>query len=76
MYRRARGFMAGGVPISQASFSNDIDVVGDMMRPREKRDAILGHVASWGDRKTPMALIQRSQSVLSIELAWPNDTCA
>src|ERR1700733_13560395 len=22
-------------------------------RPREKRDAILGHVASWGDRKSP-----------------------
>ena len=28
------------------------------MRPREKkRDAILGHVASWGDRRTPMARI-------------------
>src|SRR5258706_10449868 len=28
------------------------------MRPREKkRDAILGHVASWGDRRPPMARI-------------------
>src|SRR5258705_9352814 len=29
------------------------------MRPREKkRDAILGHVASWGDRKTPRPPLQ------------------
>src|ERR1700730_12522044 len=67
IYRRVRGLMGDGVPpISLGSFFNDIDVVGDMLRPREKRDAILGHVASWGDRKTPMASIQRSQSVLSI----------
>jgi hypothetical protein len=28
------------------------------VRPREKkRDAILGHVASWGDRRAPMGCI-------------------
>jgi hypothetical protein len=45
-----------GLPLNRrAGFSAELDLCGDMMRPREKRDAILGHVASWGDRKTPMA---------------------
>src|SRR5260221_6499533 len=30
------------------------------------RDAILGHVASWGDRKTPMAVLRRNRRPLSM----------
>ena len=63
-------------PIGRAGLSGELDVMGDMMRPREKRDAILGHVASWGDRKTPMALLQRSKAALSIEVVRFNYTCA
>jgi hypothetical protein len=32
---------------------DDVIFRDDMQRPRKKRDAILGHVASWGDRKNP-----------------------
>src|SRR5665213_931984 len=35
------------------------------MRPRKKRDAILWHVASWGDRIIPIALLQRNWLGLS-----------
>ena len=55
-------------PIRRTGFSDEIDVVGDMMRPREKRDAILRHVASWGDRRAPIASIHRSPPVLSIQV--------
>src|SRR4051794_30948540 len=63
MLRKIRIFAAGSrppakgclPPIGRAGFFGELDVMGDMMRPREKRDAILGHVASWGDRKAPMA---------------------
>src|SRR4029453_17405284 len=40
------------------------------LRPRKrKRDAILGHVASWGDRKTPMRRINRLRLLLSTGVA-------
>src|SRR5712671_932136 len=46
------------VPIKRASLSDEIEVGDDMVAPsQEKRDAILGHVASWGDRKTPITPI-------------------
>jgi hypothetical protein len=46
---------AFAVPIRRASLSDDMVVNVDMMRPRiTERDAILGHVASWGDRSIPM----------------------
>src|SRR5438874_6731965 len=56
------------VPIKRASLSGDISVNDDMMRPRrKKRDAILGHVASWGDRRTPMSdTIKRNRCGLSM----------
>ena len=38
-----------GVPIRRASFSMEMEVYEDMLRPWE-RDAIFRHVASWGDR--------------------------
>jgi len=41
------------VPISRDSLSEEIEVYEDMLRPFEKQDAILGHVASRGDRKPP-----------------------
>src|SRR5215211_1099029 len=50
---------AFAVPISRDSFSADIVVGEDMDAPSFRvRDAILGHVASWGDRKTPKAVLQ------------------
>jgi hypothetical protein len=45
------------VPISRASFSGVMEVVADMGRPFHRQDAILQHVASWGDR-IPHALIK------------------
>jgi hypothetical protein len=43
------------VPIRRESFSDDIVVGDDMGAPSQKiRDAILGRVASWGDRTIPM----------------------
>src|ERR1700730_12537062 len=55
------------VPINRASLSGDI-VVGDDMDAAspKKRDAILGHVASWGDRRTPIAVLQRNRCGLSM----------
>jgi hypothetical protein len=45
-----------GVPINLASFSGVMVVKDDMDASSQKqRDAILGHVASWGDRWIPMA---------------------
>src|ERR1700704_3158054 len=39
------------------------------LRPRKtKRDAILGLVASWGDRRTPRRSLQRNPSALSMRL--------
>src|ERR1700704_1962968 len=39
------------------------------LRPRkQKRDAILGLVASWGDRRTPRASLQRNPRALSMRL--------
>src|SRR5438270_13405569 len=57
-----------GVPISRESLSGDIVVGDDMNAPsQKKRDAILGHVASWGDRKTPMSgTIKRNRCGLSM----------
>src|SRR5258707_13175644 len=55
------------VPISRANLSEDIDVKDDMNAPsQKKRDAILGHVASWGDRRTPMGALQRNRRGLSM----------
>src|SRR6266404_8375167 len=55
------------VPISRANLSGDIVVGDDMNAPsQKKRDAILGHVASWGDRRTPMTLLQRNRPALSM----------
>src|SRR5258707_12651580 len=55
------------VPISRANLSEDIDVKDDMNAPsQKKRDAILGHVASWGDRRTPMGVLQRNRRGLSM----------
>src|SRR2546423_9751839 len=53
------------VPIKRASLSGDISVNDDMMRPRE-RDAILGLVASWGDRRAPIARLQQNRRRLSM----------
>jgi hypothetical protein len=39
-----------GVPTSRASFSEEMVLIDDMMRPPGERDAMLRHVASWGDR--------------------------
>src|ERR1700740_1923591 len=59
-----------GVPISRASLSGDIVVGDDMDAPSpKKRDAILGHVASWGDRRTPKTALQRNRRGLSMRLA-------
>src|SRR5450631_3156011 len=41
---------APAVPISRDNFSDEIEVYEDMLRPCENQDAILGHVASRGDR--------------------------
>src|SRR5450755_3227720 len=53
------------VPISRAILPGDIDAKDDMRAPSRKRDAILGHVASWADRRIPIELLQRSRRVLS-----------
>src|SRR4051812_44542459 len=51
-----------GVPIRRASLSLVIRLNDDMMRPFNKEDAILRHVASWGDRRSPCtAFIYRAQ---------------
>ena len=44
--------MAGqfGVPTRRASFSAEMVLIDDMMRPPFEWDAMLRHVASWGDR--------------------------
>src|SRR6266436_9550051 len=55
------------VPINRTNLSGDIVVGDDMDAPsQKKRDAILGHVASWGDRRTPMAALQRNRRGLSM----------
>src|SRR5215470_7266357 len=38
------------VPIRRESLSTEIVLIDDMMRPHLLRDAMLWHVASWGDR--------------------------
>jgi hypothetical protein len=38
------------VPISRDNLSDEIEVYEDMLRPFVNQDAILGHVASRGDR--------------------------
>src|SRR6266478_9556839 len=55
------------VPINRTNLSGDIVVGDDMDAPsQKKRDAILGHVASWGDRRTPMTPLQRNERGLSM----------
>jgi hypothetical protein len=39
-----------GVPTKRASLSPEIELMADTLRPCVTRDAILQHVASWGDR--------------------------
>src|SRR5271168_3408452 len=45
------------VPMRRASFSEVMLLIEDMARPCKERDAILQHVASWGDR-FPISLAQ------------------
>jgi hypothetical protein len=41
-----------------------------MVRPREDiRDAILGLVASWGDRKAPISRLQQNRRGLSMRFS-------
>src|SRR5436190_20541820 len=39
-----------GVPTRRESFSMEMVLIDDMMRPPIEWDAMLRHVASWGDR--------------------------
>jgi hypothetical protein len=57
------------VPISRAILPGEIDVKDDMGAPSRKRDAILWHVASWGDRRIPIELLQPKSARFANALA-------
>src|SRR5712691_5727547 len=51
------------VPIRRASLSTEMVLIDDMVRPHLLRDAMLRHVASWGDRKPHAAEISAAAPV-------------
>src|SRR5688572_31674347 len=63
--------MAGqlGVPISRESLSGLMLLVADMERPFRRKDAILQHVASWGDR-VPHRLL-KVPATAQVKQPWP-----
>src|SRR5712691_13144233 len=51
------------VPIRRASLSTEMVLIDGMVRPHLLRDAMLRHVASWGDRKPHAAEISAAAPV-------------
>ena len=52
-----------GVPMRRASFSEVMLLIEDMARPCKERDAILQHVASWGDRFPMISSSTKTNSI-------------